>query len=77
MTTEGYRNKPQFEYNPTLNKHVTPNVPKFDSNSMDNDNMIINKGGDSGCKCKGNDHDYHENHKNHEHKHCCCNHEHK
>lgn len=84
MTTEGYRNKPQFNYDPTLNKDVTPNVPDFSSNAMDNDGFVqLNNY--SYCNCHNNDKNNkehkdndscHRNNSNsnaHEH-HCSCNH---
>ena len=84
MTTEGYRNKPQFNYDPALNKDVTPNVPDFNSNAMDNDGFTqLNNYSNCNChnddkKNKGHkDHDCrHRNHSSshtHEH-HCHCNH---
>lgn len=84
MTTEGYRNKPQFNYDPALNKDVTPNVPDFNSNAMDNDGFTqLNNCSNCNChnddkKNKGHkDHDCrHRNHSSshtHEH-HCHCNH---
>ena len=66
MTTEGYRNKPQFNFNPALNKDISPNVPDFNSNAMDNDGFIqLNN-----CSnCGHHDHDKDDKeHKNHQ---CC------
>lgn len=66
MTTEGYRNKPQFNFNPALNEDISPNVPDFNSNAMDNDGFIqLNN-----CSnCGHHDHDKGDKeHKNHQ---CC------
>ncbi|MBC6695634.1 hypothetical protein H9L25_02410 [Terrisporobacter mayombei] len=66
MTTEGYRNKPQFNFNPALNEDISPNVPDFNSNAMDNDGFIqLNN-----CSnCGHHDHDKDDKeHKNHQ---CC------
>ena len=84
MTTEGYRNKPQFNYNPTLNKDITPNVPDFNSNAMDNDGLMqLSNCSNCGCHRHEKDDkehkDYqccHGNHSSchtHEH-HCNCDH---
>ncbi|MEG0855136.1 MAG: hypothetical protein RSG52_01530 [Terrisporobacter sp.] len=84
MTTEGYRNKPQFQYNETLNKNVTPNVPEFNSNAMNNSGMM-SLNNCANCNCDGHDHKHeHKEHgdhecchgkhaEGHEHKHCGCN----
>lgn len=68
MTTEGYRNKPQFNHNEMLNKDFTPDVPKFNSNALDNDNLmpLNNCHRGNGKKEEG-----------HDHKHCNCGHNHK
>lgn len=84
MTTEGYRNKPQFNYNPALNNDVTPDVPEFNSNAMENDGFV-QLDNCSCCNChntvKDNkEHkDNHTCHRNsstsHTHNHnCSCNH---
>lgn len=67
MTTEGYRNKPQFNFNPALNEDISPNIPDFNSNAMDNDGFIkLNN-----CSnCGHHDHDKDDKeHKNHQYCH--------
>lgn len=52
MTTKNvYRNKPQFETNPTLNKNLTPDVPTFNSNAMDNQGFVPLNNYSNGCYC--------------------------
>ena len=35
-----YRNQPQFKTNQSLNKDITPDVPTFNSNAMDNEGFM-------------------------------------
>ena len=37
---DSYRNQPQFKTNQSLNKDITPDVPTFNSNAMDNEGFI-------------------------------------
>lgn len=84
MTTKNvYRNKPQFETNPMLNNHITPDVPTFNSNAMDNQGFVPLNNCSNGCcsdhekahkensdhKCE---HDKHDT--DHKHKGCHCDH---
>ena len=75
MTTKNvYRNKPQFETNPTLNKSLTPDVPTFKSNAMDNQGLVPLNNCANGCCChdeKAHDKKHAQDHK---HKGCSCNH---
>ena len=78
-----YRNTTEFETNPALNKDLTPDVPTFNSNAMDNQGFLPLNNCANGCCCH---HDKsHEKNSNHEcchkkhaqdHKHegCNCNH---
>ena len=71
MTTKNvYRNKPQFETKPTLNKNITPNIPKFYSNAMDNQGLVPLNNCSNGCCC-GNEKAHKEGHK---HEGCHCDH---
>lgn len=73
MTTKNvYRNKPQFETNPTLNKHLTPDVPKFNSNAMDNQGFMPLDNCSNGCCC-GNE-KAHKEESDHKDKECNCDH---
>ena len=70
MTNQNvYRNKPQFETNPTLNKNLTPNVPEFNSNAMDNQGFVPLSNPSNGCYCGHGKHA--EGHKD---KKCNCDH---
>ena len=69
MTNQNvYRNKPQFETNPTLNKNLTPNVPEFNSNAMDNQGLVPLSNSSNGCCGHGK---HAEGHKD---KKCNCDH---
>ncbi|MCC3865381.1 hypothetical protein K0040_14005 [Terrisporobacter petrolearius] len=84
MTTKNvYRNKPQFETNPTLNKNLTPNVPEFHSNAMDNQGLVPLSNCSDGCYCghekahkENSDHECcHRKHaEGHKDKKCNCDH---
>lgn len=62
MTKQGYRqvyrNQPQLNFNRTLNDDVTPDVPEFNSNAMDKENMIpLNDCNHcNNCSCGGHNH---------------------
>lgn len=83
MTTKNvYRNKPQFETNPVLNDNITPDVPTFKSNAMDNQGFIPLDNCANGCCCHDEkSHVKNANHKcchkdnlqDHKHKGCKCN----
>lgn len=52
MTTKNvYRNKPQFDTNPTLSKNLTPNVPTFNSNAMGNQGFVKLDNCSNECCC--------------------------
>ena len=69
---DAYRNTPQFETNQALNKDMTPDVPKFNSNAMDNQGFMPLNNCSCGCHCN-HDKDHNE-HSDHKHKDCHCNH---
>ena len=48
---DAYRNTPQFETNQALNKDMTPDVPKFNSNAMDNQGFMPLNNCSCGCHC--------------------------
>ena len=71
---DAYRNQPQFETNPALNNNLTPDVPTFKSNAMDNQGLVPLNNCANGCCCHhGKAHDK-KNAKNHKHEGCNCNH---
>lgn len=61
-----FRNKPQFETNPTLNKNLSPDVPTFNSNAMGDQGFAPLNNCSNGC-C-GNHEKAHKENSNHE---CC------
>ena len=61
-----YRNQPQFETNPILNKDITPDVPEFNSNAM-GDQGFLPLNNCSGC-CGGHHEKAHDETSDHE---CC------
>ena len=65
-----FRNKPQFETNPTLNKNLSPDVPTFNSNAMGDQGFAPLNNCSNGC-C-GNHENAHKKNSNHE----CCHGEH-
>ena len=82
---DAYRNQPQFETNQSLNKDMTPDVPTFNSNAMDNQGFVPLNSHACGYNCKGHrekahednfnkkcSHDKHD--ENHEHEGCNCSH---
>lgn len=73
MTTKNvYRNKPHFETNPMLNNDVTPDVPTFNSNAMDNQGLVpLNKSSNGYCHNHKKAHKGNSYHKN---KGCHCDH---
>lgn len=80
---DAYRNQPQFETNPTLNNNLTPNVPTFNSNAMDNQGLVPLNNCSNGCSCghekahkEGPDHQCcHGKHtEGHKHEGCHCGH---
>lgn len=75
MTTKNvYRNKPQFETNPTLNKSLTPDVPTFKSNAMDNQGLVPLNNYANGCCCHDEKAHGKKHAQDHKHKGCNCNH---
>lgn len=77
-----FRNKPQFETNPSLNKDLTPDVPTFNSNAMDNQGFLPLNNRSNGCSCnhdnghkKESDSHCHGKHtEGHKHEGCHCHH---
>ena len=55
-----YANRPQVKTNPALNENMTPDVPKFNSNAMDNQGFIPLNNSSKKCSCN---HGKHDNHK--------------
>lgn len=49
---DAYRNQPQFKTNQSLNKDITPDVPTFNSNAMDNEGFMPLNSCSGGCGCK-------------------------
>ena len=46
---DSYRNQPQFKTNQSLNKDITPDVPTFNSNAMDNEGFMPLNSCSGGC----------------------------
>ena len=78
-----YPHRPQFETNPSLNEDVTPDVPKFNSNAMDNQGFIPLNNRSNGCCCdhekahkeeNGHQCSHGKHAENHKHKDCHCDH---
>lgn len=78
-----FRNQPQFETNSTLNNNLTPDVPKFNSNAMDNQGFMPLNNCSNGCCCghekahnEGSNHECcHGKHVDgHKHEECHCDH---
>ena len=63
-----YRNKPQFETNPTLNNNLTPDVPTFKSNAMDNNGFVTVNNCTGGCCGSNKDDKAHKKDSDYE---CC------
>ncbi len=63
-----FRNKPQFETNPTLNKNLSPDVPAFNSNAMGDQGFAPLNNCSNGC-C-GNHEKAHKENSDHEGCHC-------
>ena len=59
-----YRNQPQLNFNTTLNDHATPNVPKFNSNAMDNDGLMPLNNSCNGRSCRCHHSKKHKENKN-------------
>ncbi|MFR5132130.1 MAG: hypothetical protein ACLTDP_05895 [Terrisporobacter sp.] len=57
---DSYRNQPQFKTNQSLNKDITPDVPTFNSNAMDNEGFMPLNSCSGGCGCKGHDEKAHK-----------------
>lgn len=57
---DAYRNQPQFKTNQSLNKDITPDVPTFNSNAMDNEGFMPLNSCSGGCGCKGHDEKAHK-----------------
>ena len=65
---DAYRNQPQFKTNQSLNKDITPDVPTFNSNALDNEGFMPLNSCSGGCGCKGHDEKAHKKDSNHK---CC------
>ncbi len=66
-TRNVFRNKPQFETNQSLQNNITPDVPEFNSNSMDTKGFAPLDNCAGGCNCN-----HGSNHKEHSEHECCC-----
>lgn len=80
-----YVNRPQFQANSAFNDDITPDVPTFNSNAMDNDNLVpLNNCANGCCSHTEKAHTEESEHKccchgnhSHDHKHKGCNCDHK